>query len=103
MLSIGALIVATFWVLRPFLTPAIWAAMIVVSPWPMLRWFEAPLMQQQLAYARSGQFDSPPRLSPRAREGRRVRYIERFYNPRRRHSTLGYLSPVDYEKSTSAG
>jgi len=30
-------------------------------------------------------------------------YIERFYNPRRRHSTLGYLSPVDFEKSTSAG
>jgi len=30
-------------------------------------------------------------------------YIERFYNPRRRHSTLGYLSPVDYEKSTSSG
>jgi putative transposase len=25
-------------------------------------------------------------------------YIERFYNPRRRHSTLGYVSPVDYEK-----
>lgn len=24
-------------------------------------------------------------------------YIERFYNPRRRHSTLGYLSPVEYE------
>src|SRR6188768_2552203 len=22
-------------------------------------------------------------------------YIERFYNPRRRHSTLGYLSPMD--------
>lgn len=27
-------------------------------------------------------------------------YIERFYNPRRRHSTLGYLSPVDYEEQT---
>lgn len=25
-------------------------------------------------------------------------YIERFYNPRRRHSTLGYLSPNDFEK-----
>lgn len=25
-------------------------------------------------------------------------YIERFYNPVRRHSALGYLSPVEYEK-----
>jgi putative transposase len=24
-------------------------------------------------------------------------YIERFYNPRRRHSTLGYLSPIAFE------
>lgn len=29
-------------------------------------------------------------------------YIERFYNPRRRHSTLGYLSPVAYEKLRKA-
>ena len=40
-LFIGALIVAAFWVLRPFLAPAIWATMIVVSTWPMLRWVEA--------------------------------------------------------------
>jgi putative transposase len=26
-------------------------------------------------------------------------YVERFYNPRRRHSTIGYLSPIDYEKT----
>ncbi|NEU15129.1 IS3 family transposase, partial [Methylobacterium sp. BTF04] len=25
-------------------------------------------------------------------------YIERFYNPTRRHSTLGYISPVEFEK-----
>jgi putative transposase len=25
-------------------------------------------------------------------------YIERFYNPTRRHSTLGYLGPMDFEK-----
>ncbi len=28
-------------------------------------------------------------------------YIERFYNPRRRHSTLGYLSPVEFEEQAA--
>ena len=27
-------------------------------------------------------------------------YIERFYNPTRRHSTLGYVSPIRYEEQT---
>ena len=27
-------------------------------------------------------------------------FIEGFYNPTRRHSTIGYLSPADYERST---
>ena len=27
-------------------------------------------------------------------------YIETFYNPRRRHSALGYHSPIEYEKMT---
>lgn len=25
-------------------------------------------------------------------------YIERSYNPQRRHSTLGYVSPIDFER-----
>jgi putative transposase len=30
-------------------------------------------------------------------------YIERFYNLRRRHSTLGYVSPAEFEKSAGMG
>ena len=26
-------------------------------------------------------------------------YIEMFYNPKRRHSSLGYLSPAEYEQA----
>ena len=29
-------------------------------------------------------------------------FIEAFYNPSRRHSSIGYLSPADYEKMTAA-
>jgi putative transposase len=25
-------------------------------------------------------------------------YIERFYNPKRRYSTIGYLSPMEFER-----
>jgi transposase InsO family protein len=49
-------------------------------------------------------------LSARARKTYRTRdpakvdvfdYIERFDNPKRRHSTLGYLSPTEFEKQGS--
>jgi putative transposase len=25
-------------------------------------------------------------------------YIKRFYNPKRRHSTIGYMSPMEFER-----
>jgi len=30
-------------------------------------------------------------------------YIVRFYNPRKRHTTIGYLSPMDFEASAKTG
>jgi hypothetical protein len=30
-------------------------------------------------------------------------FVEGFYNPRRRHSSIGYLSPIDYEHRHYAG
>ena len=30
------------------------------------------------------------------------RFIEGFYHPSRRHSALGYLSPIEYEGNTMA-
>jgi putative transposase len=30
-------------------------------------------------------------------------YIERFYNPKRRHSTIGYLSPMEFEQKAGFG
>jgi predicted PurR-regulated permease PerM len=42
-LFIGMLIMASFWILRPFLTSIVWATMIVVATWPILMWLQARL------------------------------------------------------------
>jgi putative transposase len=41
------------------------------------------------------------RIGRETRQERRVDYIERFYNVKRRHTTIGYLSPMEFE--TKAG
>jgi predicted PurR-regulated permease PerM len=42
-LFIGILIVSSFWVMRPFLMPLTWAAVIVVATWPLFERLEASL------------------------------------------------------------
>src|SRR5512136_905324 len=42
-LFIGILIVASFWVMRPFLMPLIWAAVIVIATWPVFEKLKARL------------------------------------------------------------
>ena len=42
-LFMGLLIGATLWVLRPFLGPGIWATMVVVATWPLMRRVQALL------------------------------------------------------------
>lgn len=42
-------------------------------------------------------FEHPPTSHAEARL-QVVDYLERFYNPRRLHSALGYRSPVEFEK-----
>jgi predicted PurR-regulated permease PerM len=48
-LCIAGLILAAFWVLRPFFGPAIWAAMIVVATWPLMRRLQTHLWNRRSA------------------------------------------------------
>lgn len=45
--------------------------------------------------------DAATPISRRAAELIVFDYIETFYNPKRRHSSLGYISPVAFEKQTA--
>jgi predicted PurR-regulated permease PerM len=40
---VGALVAGTFWILYPFLLPAIWAVTIVVATWPVMLFVESRL------------------------------------------------------------
>lgn len=47
--AVVLLVVATFWVLRPFLPAILWAAMIVVATWPLMRQIESRVGRRWLA------------------------------------------------------
>ena len=42
-LFIGILLLSTYWIMRPFLIPLIWAAVIVIATWPILGKLQALL------------------------------------------------------------
>jgi predicted PurR-regulated permease PerM len=46
-LFIGALITASFWIMKPFLTSLIWATIIVVATWPLLLKLQAWLRHKR--------------------------------------------------------
>ena len=65
-----------------------------------------PLVRETMARSAMESFFSSLKTERTARKVYRTRdearadvfdYIERFYNPRRRHSKLGYLSPMEFE------
>lgn len=39
-LFLAGLIAGTFWILRPFLLPMIWAATLVIATWPLMLWLQ---------------------------------------------------------------
>jgi len=47
-LSIGILMAASFWIVRPFFVALIWATMIVVATWPVMLKIEAALGRRRL-------------------------------------------------------
>ncbi|OYY74240.1 MAG: hypothetical protein B7Y40_05760 [Gammaproteobacteria bacterium 28-57-27] len=46
-LFIGGLLLATFWVLKPFLSALLWATMIVVATWPLMLKLQAGLWNKR--------------------------------------------------------
>ena len=42
-LVLGGLIGASLWIVLPFLPALVWAAMIVIATWPLLRWLQRRL------------------------------------------------------------
>ena len=46
---IGALLAASFWILRPFLPALIWASMIVIATWPLLLMIEVKVRSRRAA------------------------------------------------------
>jgi predicted PurR-regulated permease PerM len=42
-LFIGALILTSFLIIRPFLAAIVWAAMIVIATWPIMLWIQGRL------------------------------------------------------------
>ena len=75
-LFLGGLILSAFWILRPFIGATIWATMLVVSTWPVMKWLEARLWRKRNRRSpqrRRMMKCSPTQRSPRSRPSRQRR------------------------------
>jgi putative transposase len=64
--------------------------------------FDNALCEAFFATLQTGLFDRRTWATRAELAGAIFEYVERFYNPTRRHSALGYLSPVAYEAAHAA-
>ena len=48
-LVIGVLLLGSFWILRPFLLPGLWAMTLVVATWPLMLKVQARVRRQSVA------------------------------------------------------
>ena len=51
-----------------------------------------------VSFFSSMKIERTERKTYRTRDQAKAHVFERFYNPRRRHSTIGYLSPLEFER-----
>ena len=57
------------------------------------------MAESSVATLKTGLLDRRPRPTREAARGAIFEYLERFHNPRRRRSALGYASPIEDERS----
>ena len=60
------------------------------------------VMERFFGSLKSERTDSNTYLTREAAKADIIDYIEMFYNSQRLHSTLGYVSPLQYEQQSSA-
>ena len=74
--------------------------MLMAQGWPPFRSLQIPRATESFFATLECELLDRNTFKTHAEAKRAVfAFIEGFYNPRRRHSSLGYVSPADYERA----